>query len=268
MEILSAVQFCPRLARCRADVMDNFRRMEPLVRRAEAMGTSFLVFPELCLTGYSFMTKEEAADVAEAADGPTFQKMRSVALALSSHVSWGYVEADPSDGSLYNSATMVGPDGNVLTSYRKVNLWGNDFLWARPGERAAEVVDTVFGRTSIVVCRDLRDKIPDNIPRVASSGPALFDGQSVDLVAACVNWGKGGFPSTSWMDFAANNGCTLVVANRWGVEVREDLGRYELDFGHGGSGVVQPDWTVHTGGLRFGQDCVVTAALEMGRQRA
>ena len=125
------------------------------------------------------------------------------------------------------------------------------------------MVKTPFGQTSLVVCRDLRDKIPSNIPRperIASGGPAMFDGQALDMVAACVNWGKGGFPPTSWMDFAADNRCTLVIANRWGVERVEEIG-FEQDFGHGGSAIIQPDWTVHTGGLKFGEDCVVTAAL-------
>lgn len=261
MEIVSAIQFCPRFARVGADVMDNFRRMEPLFRQAQELGTSFLVLPELCLTGYSFMNRDEAASVAEPSDGPTFRKMSGIARALSSYVTWGYVEVDPVDGSLYNSATMVGPDGKPVTSYRKVNLWGNDFLWARPGLSSAPIVDTPLGRTSVVVCRDLRDRIPDNIPRVASKGPPLFDGQSVDFVAACVNWGKGGFPSTSWMDFAANNSCTVAVANRWGVESRDDVGQYELDFGHGGTCIVRPDWKVHAGGLKFGADCVVTSAV-------
>lgn len=259
MEILSAVQFSPRLARGPADVSDNFRRLEPYVRQAAELGTSFLVLPELCLTGYSFMNPDEAAAVAEPHDGPTFRKMAGVARALSSYVTWGYVESD--GHSLYNSASMVDPDGKLVTGYRKVNLWGNDFLWARPGGKSAPVVKTRFGNTSLVICRDLRDKIPDNIPRIAASGPPLFDGQAMDLVAACVNWGKGGFPSTSWMEFVANNKCTLVVCNRWGTEERDDVGRYELEFGHGGSCIVQPDWTVHTGGLRFSENCVVTAAL-------
>lgn len=258
MQILSAIQYKPRFATCRADVRDNFRRCEGLIHTAWKLGSQVVVFPELTFTGYSHMSPDEASRVAEKDDGPTFQAMRGVALALKAYVVWGYVEAGP-DGSLYNAASMVGPNGTRLTGYRKVNLWGNDFLWAKPGEDAAPVVTTEFGQTSIVVCRDLRDKIPDNIPRTAST--KLFDGQKMDLVAALVNWGKGGFPSTSWMDFAANNRCTAVIANRWGTEERSDVGDYSLDFGHGGSIVIERDWTVHTGGLQFSRDCVVTAAI-------
>ena len=255
MAILSAVQFRPRLASGPADVADNMRRAEPLIHRAAALGSQLVVFPELCMTGYSFLSRDEAGRVCEKPDGPTFRAMRGVALELKAYVAWGYVEYGEG-GRLHNSSTMVDPRGNRITSCRKVNLWGNDFLWATPGEEAAEVVRTELGRTSIVVCRDLRDKVPQNIPRTASKEPPLFGGEAVDLVAACVNWGKGGFPSTSWMDFVANNACTLVVANRWGEERN---GSFSQDFGHGGSAVVEKDWTVHTGGLAFGEDCVVTA---------
>ncbi len=253
--ILSAVQFRPRLAASMAEVGNNYRRVESLIHQAAQLGSQFIAFPELCFTGYSFLNKDEASRVCEASDGPTFRFMRGVALELKAYVSWGYVETDGTH--LYNSASLVGPDGKLLTSYRKVNLWGNDFLWATPGIASAPVVETDFGSTSIVVCRDLRNKIPQNIPRVAAKSIPLFSGQKLDLVAASVNWGKGGYPSTSWMDFATDEKCTLIIANRWG----EELGSHGFkgEFGQGGSIIIEPDWTCHTGGVEFSKDCVVTA---------
>jgi predicted amidohydrolase len=186
--------------------------------------------------------------------------MQSAAMELKAYVSWGYIESD--GARLYNSAILVGPDGKLLTSYRKVNLFSSDFLWAKPGDKSAPIIKTELGRMGIVVCRDLRDKIPKNIPRTASSDPALFDGQRVDIVAASTNWGKGGFPATTWMDFVADNKCTLVATNRWGKETNEEEhGEYVQDFGQGGAAIIEPDWTVHIDGLIFRQDCVVTAAL-------
>lgn len=222
------------------------------------MGSQFVVFPELCFTGYSFLNRDEAAQVCEKQDGPTYRFMRTVALELKAYVCWGYVEAD--DSGLYNAASLIGPDGKLLTSYRKVNLFSSDFLWATPGISSAPVVETEFGQTAIVVCRDLRDKIPLNIPRVAGKSVPLFPNQKLDLVAASVNWGKGGYPSNSWMDFTANHGCTLIIANRWG----DELGSYGYkgEFGQGGSIIIEPSWKCHTGGVAFSKDCVVTANTE------
>lgn len=253
--IVCAAQFRPRLASAPADVADNIRRCEPLLHEAARVGAELVVFPELFATGYSFLGPAEAARVCEFAEGPTFKAMSSAARALKAYLAWGYVE---SDGSLlYNSAAVVDPEGRAVARVRKANLWGNDFLWATPGEAAPSPVQTDLGSMAVVVCRDLRDRMPRNSPRTARQG-GLFGGQKVDVVAACVNWGKGGFPSTQWMDFAADNGCVLAVANRWGEERN---GAFVQDFGHGGSCVVEPDWTVHTGGLAFSADCLVAAGV-------
>src|SRR5271157_2708736 len=206
MSILSTVQFRPQLARSMAEVGNNYRQCESLIHQAGRLGSQFIVFPELCFTGYSFLNRDEAALVCEKPDGPTFRFMRGVALELKAYVSWGYVETDGT--YLYNSATLVSPKGEVLTSYRKVNLFSSDFLWATSGISSAPVIETEFGATSIVVCRDLRNKIPMNIPRVSTKSVPLFGTQKIDLVAASVNWGKGGYTANSWMDFVADNHCT------------------------------------------------------------
>lgn len=245
------------MAFCRADVSDNIRRSEGLLKVAGSCGSQLIVFPELCMTGYSFLSADEAIRVAEpAGEGQTSKFMRRASVELNSYVAWGFIEL--LDGCLFNSASISGPDGSMLVTYRKINLWGNDFLWATPGISPPEVVMTELGLMSVVVCRDVRDKIPGNIPRTASKDPPLFDGKRVDIVAMCVNWGKGGFPSTSWMEFVADNKCTAVIANRWGEERN---GTFCQDFGQGGSAIIESDWKVHTGGLKFGEDCVVSTAI-------
>lgn len=253
--ILAAAQFNPRLATSPADSADNVRRCQPLFHLASRAGVQLLVMPELFATGYSFLGPEQAARVAEMADGPTFRAMSGVAAELQSYVAWGYVESDGT--RLYNSACLAGPDGRAVARYRKANLWGNDFLWATSGEAPAPVVQTELGAVSVLVCRDLRDKVPTNVPRTARAR-GILGGQRADVVAACVNWGKAGFPANQWMDFAADNACHLVVSNRWG---EESNGGFVQDFGHGGSCVVEPDWTVHTGGLEFSRDCLVVASV-------
>jgi predicted amidohydrolase len=260
MNILSAIQFKPDFAKSKAEVKNNIRKCEKLVYQAGQYGSSLIVFPELCMTGYSFLSHDEAWPVAEnlsdPANSPTFSSMKKIAIDLKSYVVWGFIESK--GNTLCNSAALVGPDGNLITSYSKINLWGNDYLWATPGENAPDVVKTDIGNISIIVCRDIRDKIPDNIPRIAKSEPIFPEGQKIDIVAAPVNWGKSGFPSVSWMNFAANNNCTLVVANRWGEERNGD---FKNDFGQGGSIIVEKTWVTHTDGLLFNQDCVVSTAL-------
>ena len=256
MIILSAIQYKPTLAKCSADVRANFRDCEPHIHDAWKMGSQLVVFPELFLTGYSFLNPLEASSVAEKWNGQTFRDMRDVAMELDSYVAYGYLEAD--GNHLYNSAVLIDPKGSVASKYRKVNLWGNDFLWATPGSEVPSIIETDFGTLSNIICRDIRARIPSNIPRVANTIP-FYAEEKPQFIAACTNWGKGGFPSTSWMDFSVNNQCTLILANRHGIEQN---GAFSNDFGHGGSVIIEPNWKVHTNGLKFNENCVVSAALE------
>ncbi len=257
MRIISCAQMSPRLASCRADVMDNVRRMEPLVSEAASVGTQLLVFPELAFTGYSLFGQEEAMAVAEPFDGPTFKAMGRVAGQLQSYVAWGYVELDGE--SLFNSCSLIGPDGSLLSSYRKVNLYSCDYTWAKPGLEPAPVAQTELGAMSVIVCRDIRNKVPDNIPRTAKERPLMKS--KVDIVAGVVNWGAGGgYPPVTFMDFVADVQCTLAVADRHGVEKRLD--GFSSNFGTGKTAIITPDWKVHMGGMVHGGDCLVTHGLE------
>lgn len=244
----------PTMAFSRAEVTSNLRRSEALLNQAGRLGAELIVMPELFATGYSFLSPEQAASVAEGREGPTFRFMAAAAVELEAYLAWGFLEADGS--SLYNSSAMVGPDGKLVLASRKMNLWGNDFLWASPGRFPPPVVQTEIGMMSSVVCRDVRNHIPSNLPRNASN--KLFETQP-DVVALHAAWGKGGFPATQWMDMAADVGCVLAVANRWGLEKNGD---FEQDFGQGGSIIIDRDWTTRTDGLAWGKDCVVCARVE------
>jgi predicted amidohydrolase len=253
VSILAAIQYKPRFATCRADVSDNFRRCNSLVNEVADLGAEVIVFPELAFTGYSFLSWDDAVQVAEQRDGPTFQRMASMAKILKCYVAWGFVE---SDGEfLYNSASLVGPDGALLLVSRKMNLWGNDFLWAMPSAELPGVVQTELGWMSVVICRDVTDKVPKSVGR-----SSIFSNRKVDLVAAPVNWSGSGFPATDWMEFAQNNSCALIVANRWGIEENRS---FRHDFGQGGSVVVGKDAKPHIGGLKFGDDSVIAAMIDL-----
>lgn len=258
--IAAAVQFRPRFARCRADVQNNIRLSEALVHDAWKVGANLVVFPELAMTGYSFLSRDEAAQVAEpAGTGVTSKAMALVASELKAHVVWGMVESY--DDSLFNSAAVASPDGTVAILSRKLNLWGNDFLWATPSPDPPTTIQTEFGGLTALVCRDLRGKKPKNRPRVASSDLVPLE---ATIIAAPVNWGGGGFPAVTWMDLVSSSGRPLVVADRWGVE---ENGDFSNDFGNGGSIIIEPSWKTHTGGLKFKSDCVVSARLEMNDER-
>ncbi len=256
--ILAAVQSCPRFATSPADVTDNFRRAAPLLKKAASLGASLVVMPELCLTGYSFLGEDEAAMVAEPADGPTFRAFRAFATSADCYVAYGFVE--DSGTNLHNSAAVIAPTGELVLLSRKCFLAGTDYLWATPSKEEPPIVQTALGLMSAVVCRDLKNDHP------AKGEGGLFGGKRVELVAGLTNWGKGFFPSSKWVEFAQENACVLVVSNRWGSEsnISAAHGEHVAEFGQGGTAIIEPGGKVHIGGLIFGKDCVVAARLEEG----
>jgi predicted amidohydrolase len=252
---VAAVQFAPVFE----DKMGNLRKMAFLVKQAAEEGAQLIVLPELATTGYSFMSKAQALPFAEPIhpDTLTFKSMRVLAETFRAYIAWGMVELEAGTGDLFNSQVIVSPDG-TWASYRKVNRWGNDYLWARPGRANPPIIKAFFDapkgeglvekKIGLLVCRDVRDKKDDKWKSFYEKGDA-------DIVCLSANWGDGGFPSISWLDFAEDNNAHLIVSNRYGKESCND-------FGEGGSCIISPPDKVHCEGLKWDAECIVYADLE------
>jgi N-carbamoylputrescine amidase len=248
---VASVQFAPVFM----DKTANLKRMAILLEQAVRNGAHLVVFPELATTGYSLMGEPQAASVAEVIDesGNTFRIMSSLAKLYKVGIAWGMVEKDIGSGELYNSQVLVAHNGQDAipvvewTSYRKVNRWGQDFIWASAGRSNPSILNVGVAREShkigLLICRDVRDKKDDKWKSFYEKGDA-------DIVCMSSNWGDGGFPAVSWMDFATENKTTLIVSNRYGREANNN-------FGEGGICIISPDGKVNCEGLVWDQDCIV-----------
>jgi predicted amidohydrolase len=229
-------------------VDENIRTAAGLVAMAASAGAQLTVLPEL-IYGYSFMSKAEAAPFAEVlrpeGGGPSFTMFRRLSAQLQVAIAWGVMERDPGTNKLYNSQCLVLPDGQY-TSYRKLNRWGQDYIWSTEGRGSPPIVDFMGKKVGLLICRDIRDK--------ATNLDDLYESGDTDLVAFSTAWGRGGFPAVSWMNFAKSNKTWLIVANRYGIEANND-------FGGGGSCVISPEGEVHCEGLVWNQPCIVYAEV-------
>ncbi len=125
----------------------NVRSALDLMRTAPA---DLYVLPELCTSGYNFLSPKEVQDAAEPATGPTCALMTEFARAHSSYVVYGFPEkAD----RLYNSAALVGPEG-LVGIYRKVHLFDRENLFFSPGNDGFPVFRLPFGTIGIMICFD------------------------------------------------------------------------------------------------------------------
>lgn len=252
--LVSSVQFCPTFK----DKRGNLLRLAKLVIEAANNGAKLVVLPELASVGYSLMSESEARPFAESLRGlenpealnreTDLYVFSTLSQKLDVCIVFGFVELDSGTGKLYNSQLYYEPSG-YYDSYRKINHFGNDFLWASKGLSNPPVVKCQFEdkRVGLLICRDVRDKKNDKWTSFYEPGDA-------DVVALSANWGDGGFPAISWMEFAEENKVTLIVSNRYGYECPND-------FGEGGVCIIEKNGKVHCEGLKWKEDCIVYAEV-------
>lgn len=245
---VAAIQFAPVLG----DLRGNLRTAATLTLQAIQGGARIIVLPELCLSGYGMMSADQANEMAESPeqyrgsmDQPSTHVLGTLAGKHNVAIAWGFIERDVGTGKLYNSQAIYTASQHVIG--RKLNHWGNDFLWATEGRESPPIIDFEGKRLGSLICRDIRDKGPQWSPL-----KDFYEPGDADIVCFSANFGAGAFPSVSWIEFARTNKVWLVVSNRYGLEMPND-------FGHGGICVVSPEGKVHCEGLVWDKPCIVYA---------
>jgi len=145
---VACIQMEPRIGA----KQENVEHSIALIDQAGARGARLIVLPELCSSGYTFTSRQEAFDLAETVpEGPTTRAWAAAARRHRAVIVAGICER-AGDG-LYNSAAIVGPEGPIGV-YRKVHLWGAENLFFEPGDLGIVVWKTMFGRMSVAICYD------------------------------------------------------------------------------------------------------------------
>jgi 5-aminopentanamidase len=173
--VTSTVIACCQLAPVLGDLAANRELSVTAVSEAVRHHASVVVLPELISSGYVFESQAEAAGCAERADGVTIGLWARLAADHGIVIVGGFCEADNDD--VYNSAALVDRSG-LRSVYRKAHLWDNERRWFSVGCAEPPVVDTEFGRISMMICYDL--EFPEWVRL-----PALDGAQ---LLCAPTNW--------------------------------------------------------------------------------
>lgn len=149
---------------------ERTQRVAGLVR--DQRGADLVVLPELWPNGG--FTYDGWEDSAQPLGGSVVTALRAAAADLGATVHMGSLVERDETGSLFNTSVLVGPGGEVLTTYRKIHLFGfgeGEPTLMTPG---SEVV--VHDGLGLATCYDLR------FPEMFR---ALLDaGAEVDLVPA------------------------------------------------------------------------------------
>jgi predicted amidohydrolase len=125
-----------------------------LHRCVDATGAELVVLPEAASTGFTpGVPPERLWDLL----GDVTEPIQQAARDLGVHAVFGTYERGPDRGIVYNTALVVGPDGEVLGAYRKTHLFcGEDRAgggWVTPGDTAV-VVDTPLAKIGLTICFD------------------------------------------------------------------------------------------------------------------
>ena len=241
---------CVQLAPVVGDLAGNRERARTAIRSAAAEGAELVVLPELCTSGYVFESAEEALATALEPADVAADWGESSAIVVG-----GFAELG-ADGTLFNSAAIVAPSGELLGVYRKIHLWDRESLFFEPGAEFPPVLDTPLGRIGLCVCYDL--SFPE-VPR----GLALA---GADLIAIPTNFPRldqaapGGLPVELTVTIAAAHLSRVFVAvcDRAGAERGVDW--------VGATAIVDERGSVLAGPVGEGE-ATLTADVELTRAR-
>jgi predicted amidohydrolase len=145
-----------------ADVERNLATAERLIDEAVARGASFVGLPE----NFAFLRSEgEPVPSPQSLDGPWIERMAARARRHAITLLLGSLpERIEGDSRVYNTSVLLGPDGRVRATYRKIHLFDIDLPGLEhlkesrsvaPG-RDLVLADAGFGQVGLSVCYDLR----------------------------------------------------------------------------------------------------------------
>jgi predicted amidohydrolase len=186
------------------------KNTEQALRLMKTKPADLYVLPELFATGYNFTSLDEVRRMSEPAySGETFRTLAQFAKASHSHIVFGFAES--LEGTLYNSAGLVGYDGQQGL-YRKLHLFDREKLFFSPGNLPFQVYTTPFGSVGIMICFDWY--FPESARTLAVKGAQLIAHPSNLVLPNCPD---------SMPVRCLENRVFAATANRIGTESRDGV---------------------------------------------
>ena len=200
---------------------------ENLVKMSEMIGkiasqqkVDLIVFPELITSGNELGVR--FTEIAQRIPGPTSNLIAQRANDYGIFVSFGMVSKEKVESVLYNSAVLVGPDGELIEVYNKVHLRGEERMAFREGYKIP-VAETEIGNIGMMLGYDLA------FPEVARS----LSLEGADIICAMGNWEAAEIDE--WKTYmrarAYENSVYIVGANRVGEDVTLTFGGESMIIG-------------------------------------
>ncbi len=184
--------------------LDSVTNRHRIAERLEALpgDVDLVVLPEAAMHDFG-EPGHDLADIAESLDGPFATMLAEHARRLRATIIAGMFER--TDALPFNTLVVLGPDGALHGSYRKIHLY-DSFGYREsdrlaPGEVAPTVLDVAGLRIGLMTCYDLR------FPEM---GRALVDAGAEVLVAPAA-WVAGEHKLHHWRSLLTARAIENVV---------------------------------------------------------
>ncbi|MCX7909655.1 MAG: carbon-nitrogen hydrolase [Ignavibacteria bacterium] len=197
---VAAIQFSPFFK----EIDKNF---DYIYNKSKEVEADLICFPELSLSGYFFLTREELLPFTIDFRSEIIARIQEISTSLNKIILFGFPEK--SNGKIFNSCAILFPEKKFSCVYRKTHLFYRERFVFDPGDTGFFVVD--FSPMNInlgtMICYDWR--FPE-----AARALAL---QGADIIACPSNlvtqvWHLA-IPAR-----AIENKVYVIVANRVGTE--------------------------------------------------
>lgn len=247
------------LVQMRSENVGNWSVVDKWVAEAKADGADFVIFPESAYLGW---LNPDAFTKAAVIPGPVSDELSTIAEKYGVYIAFGLAERGPFvSGDVYrpyDAGLLIGPDGEIVIHCRKYQVLKNAFNPEEcpPGTEdpgggcryyQAEldmipVVDTVLGKTALLVCADAYTWDTTALDYVKAQGVETIIvvwGVAAAQESEC---GTSGFDAVEYaQQAAALSGAMVIGANAIG---ERPYGRFLPSLYCGYSGIVAADGTV------------------------
>jgi len=214
---IATVQMSPKLG----EAEENLIKMSEMIAKiASQQKIDLIVFPELITSGNELGLR--FTEIAQRVPGPTINLIAQRANEYGIYVAFGMVTKERVESVLYNSAILVGPDGDLIDVYNKIHLKGEERMAFREGFKLP-IAETEVGNIGMMIGYDLA------FPEVARS--LALEGAEVLVVLA--NWESSHIDE--WKTYvrarAYENAVYVAAANRVGEDVTLSFGGESMVVG-------------------------------------
>ncbi|NWF69024.1 MAG: carbon-nitrogen hydrolase family protein [Chloroflexi bacterium] len=214
---IAIVQMKPKMG----EPEENLVKMTEMISKiASQQKVDLIVFPELITSGYELGVR--FTEIAQRVPGPTINLLAQRANEYGVYIAFGMVTKERVESVLYNSAVLVGPEGELLDVYNKIHLRGEERMAFREGFKLP-IIETEVGNLGLMIGYDLA------YPEVARS--LALDGAEILCVVA--NWEAAHIDE--WKTYARarayENSVFVAAANRVGEDVTLSFGGESMVVG-------------------------------------